>query len=201
LAEDLVVAGSKNLHTWSKTIGASLVADEFVLPGEFPYATYRLTAANISIATLNDHVIQLMAGSSLNVRLRYFRVVQAGNAATAALASFGLFRLTTAGTGGTAITPRPHDSADSASGATGMTLPSGKGTEGVQLDQTRLPMRQAFLATSTQVDGQYVWQQGPFEKPIIIPAGTTNGLAIKSQTAIAGASVDVVMVFVETAFV
>lgn len=200
MAEDLVVAGSKNLHTWSKTIGASLVADEFILPGEYPYPTYRALSLSTSIATANDHVIQLMAGSSLLIRLRYLRVEQGTNATTATLGSFSLFRLTTAGTGGSAVTPRALDPADSASGATLMTLPSSKGTEGVQLEQFGLAMRQTIAATGTQIDDIYEWRQGAFEKPIIIPSGTSNGLALKSTTAVANATVNVMMVFVETAF-
>ena len=44
------------------------------------------------------------------------------------------------------------------------------------------------------------WSQHPNGKPIIIPAGTSNGLAIKSTTAIANAGVLVNVEFTETSF-
>jgi hypothetical protein len=191
----------KKLHTWNRTItGPGSIEDEFMLPGEFPYATYRVIATSISTGTANDHILQIMAGASLNVRLRYLRVEQAVGATAVAIGSFQVWRLSTAGTGGTAVTPRPMDTADAAAGATGMTLPTVKGTETVQLDTFRIILRQALLATSAQADDIYEYRAGPAEKPIIIPAGAANGLALKVTTAVAGATLDVVAVVVETAF-
>lgn len=189
------------LQTWSKTVGANTVHDQFVLPGEYPYATYWIQASNISIATANDHVLQIMAGASLNVRIRSITIEQNANATTAARATFELIRLSTAGTGGTAVTPAKADTADSAAGATGMTLPSAKGTETTSLRQTVLIMRQAISATQTQPEENILWTPSPNAKPIIIAAGTSNGIAIKSLNATAACTVNVTVEIVETSFV
>jgi hypothetical protein len=191
----------KKLHTWDRTIGANLIQDEFVLPGEFPYATYSVVAVNISAATINDHTLQIMAGASLPVRIRRITIEQSANATTAALQVYAVLRLTTAGTGGTAVTPRPFDTADAASGATAMTLPTAKGTEGVELMRNAIILRQAISATATQLDDMVEWTQKPGQKPIIIPAGTTNGIAIKNLVATAAATMIVNVEFVETNFV
>lgn len=195
-----VTEGSgKKLHTWNRTIGANSIEDEFTLPGEFPYASYTVVFDVAGVA--NDHIIQIMAGASLPVRIRSIEVQQGGNLTAAAVLKFGIFRLTTAGTGGTAVTPRPMDSADAASGATAATLPTIKGTEGVELRKFAFVGRQAFLATASQYDGRYTWTQQPGMKPIIIPAGIGNGLALKSLVTLAGGGVMGTIDFVETNFV
>lgn len=189
-----VTEGSgKKLHGWDRTIGANTVQDEFVLPGEFPYATYTVYAQNVSTATAASHTMQLMAGASLNVRIRRIRVVEL--TATAGTVRLEIVRLTTAGTGGTAITARPFDTADAAAGAAGMTLPTVKGTEGTFLGSL-------VVGTYTAVGAAFwqEWRQSPNAKPIIIAAGTTNGIALKAS-GLAATAVDVEIEFVETAFV
>lgn len=202
MAENIVevTAGSgTKLHSWSRTIGANTVHDEFTLPGEFPYGSYVAVAESISIATANDHVLQIMAGASLNVRIRYIRIEQSANASAAANAGFQILRLTTAGTGGTTVTPARYDTSDSASGATAQTLPSSKGTESTLLDRCTLSMRAS--ANPGTAEDVYEWTQKPGMKPIIIASGTSNGIALKSITAVTSASVHVHVEFVETAFV
>jgi hypothetical protein len=197
-----VTAGSgTNLHSWSKTISATTVHDEFTLPGEYPYASYVVIAENISVGTANDHVLQLMAGASLNVKVRRIYYEQLTNATTAAAASVGVYRLTTAGTGGSSVTPARFDNADSAAGATAMTLPSSKGTESTLLHRQAFIYRQAIGATTAQIDDRWEWVQLPNMKPIVIPAGTTNGIAIKTLSAVATATVNVHIEFVEQTFV
>jgi hypothetical protein len=155
MAESLVqvTEGSgKKLHTWQRVIGANSVEDEFVIPGEYPLASYVGQNAGSSIATANDHV-QLMAGAALNVRIRRIRVEQAALATTAVLAAFGVYRLSTAGTGGTAVTPRPLDSADAACGATMASIPGVKGTEGVELFRRRMILTQTVATAGGLVGG------------------------------------------------
>jgi len=182
-------SGTK-LHTFDRSIGGNTVHDEVILHGEPYLATYVIApAASVSIATANDHVCQVMAGASLNVVIRRIRVYQTVPTSSATFSQLALFRLTSAGTGGTAITPAPLDSADAASGATAMTLPSAKGAEGVQVG------RQAMGITQTQpVAGigpvLVEWDFERFRtKGLRIASGTSNGIAIKSLTAAAAASV------------
>jgi len=192
-------AGPK-LHTWQRTIGANNVEDEAVYPAEFPIASYSVYWDNVSCATVNDHIIQVMAGASLNVRVRHVYIEQNSNATAVQRVSFQLLRLTTAGTGGTAVTPGRYDTADAAAGATAMTLPTVKGTESTILRQSILIARQALSATQTQPEEAIEWTQLPGMKPFIIPAGAANGLAIKSTVAAAGVTCNGYIEFVETSF-
>lgn len=195
-----VTEGSgKKLHTWDTTIGANLVQDEFVLPAEYPYPTYSVTSS-VSTATVT-HPLEIMAGASLKVRLRRLRIEQSANATTAGPLTISLIRLTSAGTGGTAFTPTKFDSAAAAAGATAMFTPTVNGTEsGNELIRTVLLLRQAISATQSQPDDAWEWVQSPNGQPIIIPAGITNGVAIKIAAVAAGASLAVYAEFVETSF-
>lgn len=204
MAESIVQvtsAGTTKLHTWQRTIGANNVEDEFVIPGEYPLASYTVVpTGSVSVATANDHILQIMAGASLNVRIRRIRFEQSGNATTAAIGILEIWRLSSAGTGGTAVTPAKLDTGDAASGATAMTLPTVKGTESVLVMRSALIYRQAVSATAAGVDDAWEWVQQPGQKPLIIPAGAANGIAIKSGSAIAAGTVIPYVEFVETSF-
>jgi len=190
----------KKLHTWSYPVGANTVEDEVVVQGPQPWPTYVAVAGSVSIATANDHIMCLNAGASLKLRIIRIRLEQSSNATASATGTFQLLRTTTgAPTGGTAVTPAPYDTADTA-GATARTLPAVKGTESTMLNQQAVTMRQTVAAAGTQVDDGWEWVYNGHGKPIIVPAGTTNGLVIKSITAIAGCTVNVSIEFVETAF-
>lgn len=187
----------KKAHTNQRTIGANVVEDEYTLPGEYAYATYTFSASAVSHATAASHMLQIMAGASLNVRIRKIVVSQRGVPAAVISTEFVFVRLTTAGTGGTVITARPYDGADAAAGATGMTLPTAKGTEGVTLWDESIWLGTVAVPVATN---KLVWTQTPGTKPIIIPAGTTNGLAIKNSAG-STATMDITVEVVETNFV
>lgn len=194
-------SSGKKAHTNQRTIGANDVQDEYVIPGEYPYASYIATSGGtaVSVATVNDHLMALMAGSSLNVRVRRIRVVQHANATTASVGAIQVLRLTTAGSGGTSVTPARLDTGDAASGATAMTLPSSKGTESTILLQESVNWRQTAPAGGGP-NTLFEWVQQPGSKPILILAGTSNGIAVKSMNATAAATVNVWIEFVETNF-
>lgn len=203
MAESLVAVtqgSGKNLHTFNRTIGANSVEDEVMIEGEHYLSTYVCNGGTTSIATANDHQLQLLAGASLNVMLRRVMVYQAVAATTAAICLFDLFSVTTAGTGGTASTPFRLDNADAASGAAGMTLPTAKGTESRRFWRGAAMMMQ----TVPTAGGSLLLFDLNFDqlrqKAIIIPAGTTNGVVFKNLTAIAGASVYVNFYFSEANF-
>lgn len=178
-----VTAGAGTLlHTWTYSVGGNTVHAQFTLPDEFPYPTYIVNAVP-SAATANDHLLQLMAGSSLTVRIRRIRIQQQASASAVAAREIDILRLTTAGTGGTAITPAKFDTTDGAAGATAMTLPSSKGTESTILLTPIIILRQALLTTGSQIEPAWEWTQHPGEKPLIIPAGAANGIAIKTLNA------------------
>jgi hypothetical protein len=192
-------AGPK-LHTWQRTVGANNVEDEVVLTGEHHLATYIAAAGSLSIATAAAHVMQLMAGASLNVYVRRISVFQYVAATTAALAPLSLVRLTTAGTGGTSVTPAALDTSDAASGAAAMTLPTVKGTEGVQVGVHTA----ALIQTVPVGGGSALLTEWNFDslrrKGLRIPAGAANGIALKNVAAQAGASVVVEIEFTEAGY-
>lgn len=204
MAESIVqvTEGSgKKLHTISYTVGANTVEDEVVVRGPQPYATYGVVIRNASLAVANDHLLCLNAGASLKVRVHRIRVEQLSNATAANVGSMTILRtITGAPTGGTAVTAVAFDTSDAAAGAAGRSIPGVKGTESTILNEFALALRQTVATAGAQVDDAWEWTQGDFGKPIIIPAGTTNGLVVKSLTAVAGASVNVYMEFTETAF-
>lgn len=196
MAESIVqvTEGSgKKLHTYSYTVGANTVEDEVVVPGPFPNATYSVYSGNVSSATAASHVMQLMAGASLKVRVTRI-TIQAVGAATGVV-RFEIVRVSTAGTGGTAIAARPYDSADAAAGAAGMTLPTVKGTETIVLGS----LTGGFLGATQVYIARNDWTARAYGKAIVIPAGTTNGIVLKTS-GLAASTYDVEFEFVETAF-
>jgi type 1 fimbria pilin len=184
----------KNLRTWQRTVSSSAVEEQFIILGDSPKATYSVVASAISTATSASHILQIMAGSTLYVKLEKLRIKQVANAGAVAMVAIQVLRLTSAGTGGSAVTPRPHDTSDTA-GATAMTLPSSKGTEGVQLDLIDFPLRAAILGQ----EQEYVWTLPDDVKPFIIEPGTTNGLCLKVVTGVASATLSMVATISETA--
>ena len=105
----------------------------------------------------------------------------------------GVFRLTTAGTGGGTSAPPALDTTDAACGATAMTLPTGKGTEGALLWAGGVPIFNPVTSPGVLMGVQ----SPPLLKPIRIPAGTANGIAVKNITAVAGGSAALNIYFFE----
>jgi len=195
-------SAARKFLTWQQTSGADTVETYLASQHEPHLATYTVQSGGaVAALTANDHTLQIMAGATLRVHLRRLLLYQVANAAADASFQFSLFRLTTAGTGGTAITPRPMDTADAAAGATAITLPTAKGTEGVVLWTGRV-----FIDNSVIVFGGAAhplldldWRRDPLTKCPIIPAGTSNGLALKQINNDASATFLVHAVFVESA--
>jgi hypothetical protein len=200
MAESIVqvTEGSgKKLHTWARTIGANTVEDEAVYPAEYPVPTYTVLGGSVIFTTAASHLLQVMAGASLHVRIRRITITQQVMAGAIADQRIQVFRLTTAGTGGTAVTARPFDTGDVAAGASGMTLPTAKGTEGTQLLDRSFILASAAIPTT---GNRFEWIQAPNGKPIIIPAGAANGIAIKNVSGVATATCNIEVEFTETAY-
>jgi hypothetical protein len=192
--------GTIKLATYQYTDGANIKDDELVALGEQHLPTYSVVGAP-STATANSHLVQIMAGASNRVRIRRIEYYLNTLATTAAFGVVSLFRLTTAGTGGGAVTPSAFDPADSGSGATAMTLPTVKGTEGAQIWTGAAYFMQTAGASTPLVQPILVWDFDRLHsKPITIAAGTTNGVAIKQETAIAGAIARISVIFDESPY-
>lgn len=193
-----VTAGSGTLlDTWTTSKGGNTVHAGRWVPGEYPDPSYALSLSNISAATASSHLMQLMAGASNTVRIRRVWVAQLTPSTADGQSSVQIIRLTTAGTGGSALTPAPFDLADSASGAAGRSLTTAKGTEGTLIMTGNIGFRNT---APTDGDNAWSWEQHGGTGPIVIPAGTSNGIAIKNGSAIAGATVNIIIEFVETLY-
>jgi hypothetical protein len=93
------------------------------------------------------------------------------------------------------------DPAEAASGATAMTLPTVKGTEGVNVALAAPYMIQTLGASTPFANPIVTWDFDRMRtKPPIIAAGVANGFAIKNVTAIAAATVTVMVWIDETNF-
>ena len=184
----------KKLHTISYTVGANTVEDEVTVPGPYPWAAYSAYGTALSGATAASHIMQIMAGATLKVRITKILIHEI--AATVGTVRFEIVRLTSAGTGGGAITPSKLDNADAAAGATMMSLPGVKGAEGAFL--WPITVGSAGAAPQSAVN-ESTWTAHPNSKPIIIPAGVANGIALKCS-GLAATTYDVAIEFVETAF-
>lgn len=206
MAESFVQVNSGSgpkLHSNIRTIGANSVDDEVVVLGEQYLAEYRVQTATTSIATSAAHVLQVMAGASLNVYVRRIHIFQSVVATAANFAQFDLYRLTTAGTGGTSVTARPLDSTAAAAGATGMTLPTAKGTEGVLIETAQAYVLQTVSASLGVPQSTLIAEftfDGPRGQALRIPAGTANGIAVKIVTGVAACQVFVTAEIVEANF-
>lgn len=185
------------LHAISRTDGSDTVLQPYSVQAEPETATYRIVFSTISLAVANDHIIQVMAGSSLRVGIKRIRLWQNGNATTTQKFLFRLYRLTSAGTGGTSVTPAAFDPADSSSGATAMTLPTAKGTESTLVSHRR----HLIHTTQTTVGLPDVdWSFDNLrDKCLWVAAGTSNGIAVKAVSSDSSANVDGEVIFVETA--
>lgn len=197
-------AGTVKLAGNSYTDGADVKVDEVTVLGEQHLPTYAAVPTALSnIGTANKHLAQLMAGVSLNVYVRWIGVYQFAGAAAAQLTEMRLLRLTTAGTTGAAGAVNPLDTTAAAAGATFMTMPTVLGTEGAVLSWFYWGSIAASAAFPI-ADGSLVWQWPPRDDPraqsIRIPAGTTNGIAIKNVTAIATATFAVNMLVSEAPY-
>lgn len=201
MAESLVqvTEGSgKKLHSYQRTIGANNVEDEIMVLGEPYLAAYAVATGTALTLGTAQVIVQLMAGASLNLRVTRVTVKQRALAGAVGTAVIELRRITVAGSGGTAITPQQMETGDSASGATCQTIPTVAPTLG-----SRLGIRTLGLVAAEPVpDSSMIeWRfDSAFSKPIVIAAGTANGLAINVSGAIATATCYCEIEFHETSF-
>ena len=180
-------SGTRLAH-YEYTVGVDTVADQKVRVGLPFLPTYSLSVVTpISMATLDAHLLQMMAGANNRLTLVYLRVTQVAVASAAAVKGFGLYRLTTAGSGGTAVSPRKLNPASGNAEATAMTLPTVKGTEG---ELVVADSGAAFAAVpSTGILPAIVkwdWRGALRSEAPEIAAGTSNGLALKLLTSDGG---------------
>lgn len=189
----------KRLAATTYTENGQTVFDQKFVAGEPYLASYTIVIPNVVLSTANSHMGEVMAGSSLNVRIRKVRLRSRSGAAAVTLVGLQCIRLSTAGTGGTVVTPAKLNPADAAAGCTAMSLPTAKGTETTTVYDESFTCGTATILTTTP---EIQWPDEPDEltEPLIIPAGTSNGICIKNPAALATATVDLLIWVTETSF-
>jgi hypothetical protein len=175
-----VTAGSGTLlHSVTTSIGGSMVHNEVVTLGEQYLATYTTFFSTAAAAASSDkHPFELMAGASLKLRIREITFWQQAASAAGTMMAFEILRLTTAGTGGTSRAVAALDPADAAAGATLMQTPTAEGTEGAILLVAVYPT----VTTLPNLAPAFSWKQLPNAKPIVVAAGTSNGIGLSITT-------------------
>jgi hypothetical protein len=179
-----VTEGSgKNIWTDQRSVASVNREAQYVLLAEPALPTFAVLPAN-------------MSGSSTYTRVYRIELYQLDPAGTAAACRIQVRRLTTAGTGGTGAEVSPFDAADTAN-TTAMSLPSSKGTEASPGCVWDCAVTLTATTGSGRLTIDFVAQRG---KPLIIPSGTSNGIAIKNITGVASATVQITAIITETAW-
>jgi hypothetical protein len=173
----------------------NVVQQQTITIGEQFQPTYTAVAPGVSASTVNSHMLEIMAGGSLNVRIRRIVMTQVTASAVVNVFSLQLWRLTSAGTGGTVVAITQYDSSDTP-GATARSLPSSKGAEtGNPFWLETLWASSAAIPTGRD---SFRWQQSPNGKPILLAPGA--GIAIKNTILLTAATWDITVEFVETLY-
>lgn len=181
-------AATKYLHTSSRSYGGTTKEDQFWLPAQPVRTTYRGYAGAISSATSASHIGFIQADGTNYTFITGFWLPQTTLAGSASTANIQVIRTSTAGTGGTTISAYPVDAGDTSPyGGTLMTLPTGKGTEGVTLLGGPVGM---VAAQPMNYLNQWWYRFGFDEKPIVIGTATTDGVCWKIVTGIASGKFD-----------
>jgi len=183
------------------TENANVVQDQKIIEGEAYLSTYTVSQTGGAVmAGANAHTLQIMAGSSLIVRLRRLTVWQLGLAGAITMQTFSIVRLTSAGTGGTALTPLALEQSDPGSGATAMRGPTTPGTVNGTLYSATAPVLAALWTVPSPPMIDWNFEGMDNTKVPMIAAGVANGLALMTLTAIATATIIYTATFVESAF-
>ena len=182
------------LNTWQRSISSVNREDQYVQLGEPALPTFSAHYFPTTTTT-GEHILELMAGAS--VYLRILRIAAYANdwPAAAALMELDIRRLDTAGSGGTAQIPVPFDTADTSSATVQWSVPT-PGIEGAWIGRLAVPMGTAASASDRTV----VWTPEPRGKPLIIPAGTANGLMLEPVLGVASSGLFVEVIWTETAW-
>ncbi len=182
------------------TEASNSVQDLKVIPGEPYIATYSAVGSQLAAGS-NSHLLEIYAGTNLNVRIRRFRISQHGVPAGGdEPMEVRVLRTVTKGSGGTPIVPVAYDGKDAAASATVQSLPVAKGSDGVVLWSEDM-----WLASSTPLGEAILvsrildWYQFDEDKPIVIGSNTNAGIAFKTATG-SNATLNITAEFAETSF-
>ena len=188
---------TKKGRTFQRTDGVDTVEEWMYAQSESLFDTYSVVGASIAGATANSHLLEIMAGGTNRVGIKHITIYQSDAANAVAAFTFDIIRLTTAGTGGSAVTANALDPASSGAGATAMTLPSSKGTEGVNVGgrhRGNIHTSEATIGLQPVLDLRFGLDN---QKALWIAAGTSNGICIKNPLADSSVTFDIFVTLVE----
>lgn len=152
--------------------------------GNSQKATYTINTLTSAPITGNYPVLTFEAGTTKTCRVRRVVISNPGFATAGTVLTFELVRTSAASSAGTTVTPAPHDTTDSAfSGVArkdGATI-----TAGTQI----VTFAVAVPATVAGAFTPFVFEfYGQMSKSLTVPAGITNGMALRCINGAAGAS-------------
>lgn len=198
---DSVIAVSegsgKNYRANERTIASTTTEEIYVQRAEPANPTYVAMASSIATTTSASHLMFIMADGTNYTRIKRIYIEQVVGASAATLIQLQVFRLSTAGSGGTTVTARGLDAADTYAG-TIQTLPTVKGTEGVQLLQKRMQLLTTAQVAATTVNPtawEWLAHEEDGRKPIVFGTTSTDGIAIKIVTGITTGTLDLSVTF------
>lgn len=185
--------GSGGLRVNDQTIGGTAVSTQYVAIGQTGTKTYTARFQDVSIATANAHVLELMGDGTAYPKIHEIYLAQAGTVATRTTAEFTVVRLSSSGTGGTAVSARPLNPANTNPYAgTIQVLPSSGGGEAQILLNKKLYMAQS---DGVGAGDELTWTPPLATEPIISGNGTASGICIKNLRAVTGGTVAGYVVF------
>lgn len=162
--------------------GGQTVQDSKVIIGESYLAHYTVdnNGATAPPTSTPKAWFTLNAGASLVIRVRRLLISQDTVATTTAGSLLlGLYRTTSAPVGGTVQTPRPFDPGDAAAGATAASVDNSVFTsDPTSVGRLALFSLPVAVAYPTPPPFELRFGDQPGTKSLVIPAGTSNGLAL-----------------------
>lgn len=191
-------SGQKRLSTWNRTKSGTSVESQYVLQDEPANPTYSASATGVSLNVVSGgHILAVHGVASTYLRIKRVIVQQVASAAASVSSFIRLVRLTSQGVGGASVTPAAYSTASAASGSVCYTTPATPGVESVFLWSDGIALTSVAPASSLN---RWEWREMDDCEPMIIPPGSTNGIAVK-QGGLSTATVCVSVEWIETTWV
>lgn len=162
----------------------TLDASSSLTQGNSGKATYTFSTLIAAPATGNYVVMNFEAGATKTVRLRRLIISNPGSGTALAGLTFELIRTSAASSGGTVKTPAPHDT--TAAAFSGIARTDGSTiTAGTQITTFTIVEPATVVGSFSPVVFEFY---GQMSQAIVVPAGITNGLALRCINGNTGAA-------------
>lgn len=175
-------------NAWGSTGAKALVTDatSAQTQGSSQKPTYAISTLTGAPAAANYVLLTLESGASKITRVRRVVVSNPGVGTAAAQLTFELIRTTAASSVGTAVTPALYDTSGADAAFSGVARKDGATiTAGTQI--TTFSIFQPVTPTANTAPFVYEFY-GQISKALTLPAGITNGIALRCINGNAGAA-------------